>query len=324
MNTPFIEHKLSKFQEIDGATSLENEFVIIDNFSWGETDQTIETIFANHLIKLTFNLALVCRKGCIRVKANTHYYEIRANDAIVMFEGMFGEYLGMDEGTEIMVLLFTTTFLNNSAYRADDEMSILKLLYASPFHHLSAELMEDTVELLLKMKSVVGKPSYVFKKTVVISYLQIFTCNFYNYLITPARSAGMGISTSKSRNKLIYDKFIEDVQNNYTRQRNLSYYAERQCVSPRYLSKAVLEASGRQATDWISDYVIMEAKALLFTGKYSVGQIAETLNFADQSFFGKYFKRKVGVSPAAICRHSEEPAGDEKSCLTIDSSLRSE
>lgn len=61
----------------------------------------------------------------------------------------------------------------------------------------------------------------------------------------------------------------------------------------------VRSVSGRNPGDWIRDYVILEAKALLKSGKYSVQQVGDMLNFSNQSFFGTYFKRATGLSPKA-------------------------
>ena len=57
------------------------------------------------------------------------------------------------------------------------------------------------------------------------------------------------------------------------------------------------ETTGKSASDWIDDYVILEAKALLKSTNMTVQQVGDELNFFEQSFFGKYFKRIVGVSP---------------------------
>jgi AraC-like DNA-binding protein len=51
------------------------------------------------------------------------------------------------------------------------------------------------------------------------------------------------------------------------------------------------------AKKWIDDYVIWETKALLKSTNMTVQQISDELNFPSQSFFGKYFKRLVGLSP---------------------------
>lgn len=70
----------------------------------------------------------------------------------------------------------------------------------------------------------------------------------------------------------------------------------------KYLSQVIKSVTGRLAGEWISEYVILEAKALLKSNKYTVQQVCDMLNFANQSFFGKYFKRKTGMSPRAYMK----------------------
>ena len=68
-------------------------------------------------------------------------------------------------------------------------------------------------------------------------------------------------------------------------------------LTAKYMTTLVKKASGKPAIQWIEDYVILDAKTMLRSGRYSVQQVAEELNFPNQSFFGKYFKEAVGISP---------------------------
>ena len=74
--------------------------------------------------------------------------------------------------------------------------------------------------------------------------------------------------------------------------------AERLHITPKYLSSVIKEVSGKSA-EWIDQYVILEAKALLRYSGLSIQEIAYELNFSTQSFFGKYFKHHTGISPSA-------------------------
>ncbi|MDR1673524.1 MAG: helix-turn-helix domain-containing protein, partial [Bacteroidales bacterium] len=69
------------------------------------------------------------------------------------------------------------------------------------------------------------------------------------------------------------------------------------CLTSKHLSAVIKKTTGKSAFEWINDYVILEAKSLLRATNMTVQQISEELNFANQSFFGKFFKRAVGVSP---------------------------
>ena len=76
-------------------------------------------------------------------------------------------------------------------------------------------------------------------------------------------------------------------------------YADKLCLTPNYLSGVVKEYTGKTATEWVNDFVIVEAKIMLKDTKLSVQEISDRLNFPDQSTFGKYFKKIVGISPKA-------------------------
>lgn len=95
----------------------------------------------------------------------------------------------------------------------------------------------------------------------------------------------------------LMQQFIKEVQQHYKQERKVLFYAGRLHLSVGYLSTIVKKVSGKTAIAWIDDYVILEAKALLKSGKMTIQQVSLELKFPSQSFFGKYFKRHTGVSP---------------------------
>ena len=76
------------------------------------------------------------------------------------------------------------------------------------------------------------------------------------------------------------------------------YFANRLGIAPKHVSMVVKKVSGRTASDWIDEYVVLEAKQMLRTTTLTVQEVSRELNFANQSFFGKYFKKHVGMSPS--------------------------
>lgn len=77
----------------------------------------------------------------------------------------------------------------------------------------------------------------------------------------------------------------------------INYYAEQLCLTTKYLSALILETTGKTAKNWIDDFVIFEARFLLHYSDMSIQQIAFELDFPNQSFFGKFFKKHTGYSP---------------------------
>ena len=92
--------------------------------------------------------------------------------------------------------------------------------------------------------------------------------------------------------------FIRLVEQNYINHRDLKFYAEQLSLTPKHISLVVKQSSGKSATEWIEKYVTLDAITQLTSTDKSIKEIAYDLGFPSQSFFGKYFCRVVGISPA--------------------------
>lgn len=101
-----------------------------------------------------------------------------------------------------------------------------------------------------------------------------------------------------SRRVLYTREFVRLVRKHFRHEHTVRFYANKLCISPKYLSLVVKESCGRTAAEIIDEYLLLEAKNLLrFSGK-NIQQIAFELNFSNQSSFGKYFKNLTGMSPS--------------------------
>ena len=150
------------------------------------------------------------------------------------------------------------------------------------------------------MKAKMTETNNIFLEGILHGYAQVLMYSAYNYFVQRKKNADNSLECN--RNQEIYKLFMQSVQKNYMHERSITYYAGVLCISPKYLSQVIKNVTGRLASEWIADYVILEAKALLKSNKYTVQQVCDMLNFANQSFFGKYFKRKTGVSPKAYIK----------------------
>ena len=84
---------------------------------------------------------------------------------------------------------------------------------------------------------------------------------------------------------------------NYTRERRAQFYADKLGISLQHLSTTVRQVTGRNVLDIIAHVVIVDVKAKLKSTNMTIQEIAYSLNFPSASFFGKYFKRHMGMSP---------------------------
>ena len=97
-----------------------------------------------------------------------------------------------------------------------------------------------------------------------------------------------------------FRQFTELLGEHYKHERSVGFYARQLCITPKYLTTLIKRISGKSVSEWIDNYVILEAKTLLKYSNMSVQEIAYYLNFPNQSFFGSYFKRNAGIDRKSV------------------------
>lgn len=110
----------------------------------------------------------------------------------------------------------------------------------------------------------------------------------------------VGIINADKENKRkrdVFNEFISLINKETIHNRTLLYYAERMDLTPRYISSQVNEYSGHKAKYWIDRATITHAKLLLRHTDKSILQISKEMNFPNDSFFCRYFRRLTGTSP---------------------------
>lgn len=108
-----------------------------------------------------------------------------------------------------------------------------------------------------------------------------------------------GANTKRTRKEEIMANFMVLLGKNIRRKRDVGFYASELCITPKHLTSIVKDLAGISASHFISRMVVNEAEVLLKTTQYTIQQISDLLEFPNQSFFGKYFKKKTGLSPIA-------------------------
>lgn len=103
--------------------------------------------------------------------------------------------------------------------------------------------------------------------------------------------------TTQSREQRIFADFMQLVAQYAISQHHIDFYASRLCLSPRYMSAIIKKVSGKAAKQWIDDALVARIKVALRHTDKQVAQISDEMNFPNNSFFNKYFKRLTGVTP---------------------------
>ncbi|WP_163323357.1 helix-turn-helix domain-containing protein [Draconibacterium mangrovi] len=283
-NTIKVEDKLLLVDNLD----REFDFGISSEFKFkkGKLIQDIP-------IKTNFGMVLFCIAGEMRLQINLKEITVKKNCIFGIMPGSVGKLYYISNNFRSASIFFS----NKSYQTALDIQYIIEsqhLMFNNPITEISPERMTEFIDVFRTMYCKLSDENFKSKLDLADAYLQVLTV----YWEDCKDQHAMNIPHSKpSRQKVIFDAFLNEIIQHYRVERSTAFYAEKLFISPKYLSKVIKDVSNRQPSDWIKELVILEAKALLRTQQYTVLQISEQLNFTSPSFFGRYFREAVGCTP---------------------------
>lgn len=273
-----------------------NEFVMSDNLQKPDNTSGFDDFVASpYPFKIQFTMTLFCLGGLMRVRLNLTEYNLQKNDILIVEAGAIGECMEVSHDCRIGIIAFSNNYFV-SEINSQGTTLIRQFLSTSSLLTLTDMEMDELLNIYHQMRQKIRQPDYCYKREILTAYMRVLFCNCCQYMTSYLEKRQASPSTRKDR---IFDRFMQLLKEHYVSERNISFYADKLCLSPKYLSQMVLAASGRHVKDWVQDYVILEAKALLRSREYTVLQISDMLHFPNQSFFGVYFKKAVGCSPSA-------------------------
>lgn len=210
---------------------------------------------------------------------------------VVYFPDQILQYAKRDKRFDVRYIHFSKNFIDDISKHFKDYPLFVHQVKNHPVIPLSKEDLKELLDFLEKARRTVSDADNSYQKETVIHWSALL---FYDIL---SRIKAEPNEIFKSCRALLVDKFLNLVRDNHMEHRELSFYAEKLCLTPKYLTTVIKKESGVSAADWIEKYVILQAQALLKSTDLTIQQISDKLNFSSQVFFGKYFKRLVGMSP---------------------------
>ena len=167
-------------------------------------------------------------------------------------------------------------------------------LYNQPVVPLAHPYAVLLAERLASINKNIDRTEHFYHKEVILNRLFAFYLDLSDILERINLPHTDGCLT---RYESIIKSFIELLATHYREEHKVDFYAAHLNLSAHHLTQIVKLVTGQSVSDFIFEMLFSEARNLLTHSKLSVQEIATTLNFSDQSSFGKFFKRRAGVSP---------------------------
>lgn len=266
------------------ADAIGNDFILLDK-------PLILSGF-NHPFKVDVTTAIICLKGTTSGMINLKRIETSSPGFIVILPDQILQYEHISEDFSALFIIMSNRF--TESLNIDERFPVFLSIQKQPYIALTNAQLEAITDYYMMLKRTVAQKSNPYCLDILKYLIKAFFYAF-GYDLHIRKQEGEG---KKSKHQVLVEKFLNLVQLHFKDERSLEFYANKLYLTPKHLSKVVKENSGISASDWIDNYVILEAKALLKTTDMTVQQISDRLNFPSQSFFGKYFKRLEGISPS--------------------------
>ena len=235
--------------------------------------------------------------GTITVSFEQEKHKLLADTVFVVPEGIQFKVVSSSRNMRMEVLVFDEPLMNvvYALLGAEADFGSLEMAFWSnktidePFNRMLAAdygLLRVAIE----------QPNLVARNKMITALLVHLLLTLYNASDRPENTTQ---KDNSKRSRQLLNHFFELVgENILSGQRNIPFYAERLCVSERYLFKVCKKETGKTPKDLINEFLVGQIKNALLTTEMTHQQIANQFGFPDQSAFGQFFKRQEGMSPS--------------------------
>lgn len=264
----------------------DKDLVMFDNFKGVD--------FTDKVLQLGFMLVCFCNSGSASFRLNGKDYTLEPGNMLVGFGEQIFEQCKATPDFSGRTALVSPEYFMESAVGLQPMWPYLLYMFKHPIIHLN----EDETQWLLHTSNAImarlKDKAHRFRREAIVSLMRVFYFDVCNIL---AKRAPRG-ADAPTHAYSVFDQFFILAEHNFREHRDVKWYSEQMCLTPKYLSEVVKQVSGKTAGQWLTTITLTEIRYLLRDTSLSIKEITLRLNFPNQSFLGKYFKNATGMSPS--------------------------
>ena len=266
-------------------TTPEEQFVV------GESDLAF---FSGYACRIDGGAILFCRSGAAEVSVNQYQGHVCRNTLVLLLPGSILMLTGRTEDFRVTFCAFSRDLFAEAAFRL--EPSFFHALRERPITSPPHRIVEGASIWFQMAGYTYRDRNNVFRNTIIKNRLQNLLLESFDKMQRFAARRPRTPETTTRQTELFH-RFVTLVQAHSSQEREVSFYADKLCISTRYLSTIVRTVARSSAKEFIDRSVVLEIKMMLQSTDLSVQEIAYRLRFPDQSYLGRFFKKHTGESP---------------------------
>ena len=286
-----ISHNLQEFAVQNNIKDLYGSIVA----TMPVNQETFESI-TKQLKYVNFYTIFVLVDGEAEVIINDNNIILAQQSVIRMTHTQNTEFVKCTDELDGYFLFCESNFYNNIIENDPNMQDVFQrnILDTYIYFNITEAKISELLGIISQVEKTISQP-HIYK-TEMLSFLVHLAQMHVNELID---STSNELHDMKHKEN-IFKIFIHLASNNFKRERQINFYADRMNITSTYLSRIVREVSGNTVCGYLQSFLYSEACKMLKMTDKTIGEISTELKFNDQSAFTKFFKQKSGISPKAF------------------------
>jgi len=234
--------------------------------------------------------------GEIEIQIDYISYKAGKNSLAMIMPSHISNFINGDNNLKGWIFVISKLHLESYSNQIPSVMSYMQIK-KHPLTQFDNDEYQSLYPSLNYIRTRMNQHTHIFHQEAIRFAIQLFFFDLGNLFFGKKK---YHLTATLSRKEEIFADFQMLLREHCKKQHDVKYYANELCITTQYLSSILKDQSGLSASRWIQEALIIEAKGLLKRPRVNVQQVADKLNFPDQSTFGKFFKKHTGLSPMSF------------------------
>lgn len=247
-------------------------------------------------IKSDSYLFLASRKGRLQIDINGNTHTIKEGERLTVLPQNFTDNILVSVDADIVMLRLSVRIVSDLMREHIDKWN--RMIYICKAYRMSAvKNLEEQMQFYYRLiLSKTMNPDQKYHKEIIRTIIKAILLEMLSNMETDQCQSAEG----ENKTQFQFNRFLQILSSEDVKHRPIDFYADRLCISSKYLSVICSKVSGKSARQWIDEYTVEDIRYHLFNTDYSIKEIAYRLGFENLSFFGKYVKRHFDKSPSEL------------------------
>ncbi len=271
------------------ASYLDEDILIIDN---------VKVLQNPDPVRLQMNMIASCHRGSLKANLNGREIWVEKGDIFISPPNSMLDIMEVSDDFACTAMCVSNHGMQNilrshiSVWNRAMYVSKVSVLKMNEADMVFYAKFTDLVRLCLD-KDFSERTSWEpYRREIVETLLKSALLAVSNMLMAGLPKEAVNSSTSD-----LFDKFLDNLQQSEIKHQPVEYFAQQLCITPKYLSIICKRHSGKTAIEWITEYTISDITYYLRSTTKSIKEISGILGFSNTSFFGKYVREHLHMSP---------------------------